>query len=193
MSNTITIKSIKITNGMFLKVTYDELQENSVIDTLTRKSTAPVHDDLKAAMRKLDIHLALLCEEVEIEKVKNFDEVDKLVAQFRETLNEDLFGNKVVQRCCSFHVDSISTNGENLQESVLIGGCKTLSNLKSVSLTTPSTAESETYPYKFIQQLNEAVYILEEEVKLFLFEGKQAPKRQQELDFTVTEGDDKAA
>lgn len=190
MSNAITIKSVQVTNLHFLKVNYDERKENGIIDTLTRKSTAPVHDDLKAAIKELDIHLALLCEEVEIPSDKKFKEIKELIKEFRETQDENLFGEKILKKCVSFHVVGVSTKGENLQESVILHGEKFLTNLKSVSLTTPSTSESEHHTYPFWQQLSEAIYILESEVILFLMEGKQAPPRQQEMDFDENEGKD---
>lgn len=67
----ITVKKASIKEFLFLEVGYDQQISPTITDKFKRNSTAPVHDDLKAAFKMLDLHLALICEEITVEQFQN--------------------------------------------------------------------------------------------------------------------------
>ncbi len=161
--NNVKIKKAKIKDDIFLEVEYTEdLPGHSKKDTKLT-CTVPIHDDLKNSFRKLDKHLAILCDEIELPaKVKDLEQwqPDEL----------ESFGVKGF---------TVSGNDEN-------AGC-TLSGYKNgkygvVNLNTPFQ-KYETSDYKHIDVLSADIEECVYEVEQYLFEGKKAPERQLAMEF----------
>jgi len=150
-----------------LEVEYTEEVQGQSKKDIKLICTVPVHEDLKNAFKKLDKHLALLCEEITLPaKVKKLDEwaPDEL---------------------SSFAVRGF-TNGGHEETS----GC-TLSGVKSgqygpFSLNTPFQRYS-TSDYKYIDVLAEDIEQCIYEVDQYLFHEKRAPEQQLAMDFDEVE------
>lgn len=181
----ITIKQAQLKGNLFIEVTYDEKLPNNITNTIKRNSTAPVHPDLIKAFEELDVHLAVICEEVEIKSEKKFEEIKEGLKEYRETLNEDLFGEKILEKCASFHSNFYKILGSGGNEGCIIAGNKKLSNGSHVGLTTPFTKYED--DYKYGSELAEAVASLDYEIQQFILHGKQAPDAQQSLEFEQEE------
>lgn len=161
--NNVKIKKAKIKDDIFLEVEYTEdLPGHSKKDTKLT-CTVPVHDDLKTAFSKLDKHLAILCDEIELpSKVKDIDQ-----------WQPDELSSFVVKGF------TVIGNDEN-------AGC-TLSGMKDgkygvVNLNTPFQ-KYETSDYKHIDVLSADIESCVYEVEQYLFEGKRAPEKQLAMDF----------
>lgn len=182
MSNSIiSIKQATLKGNLFIEVIYDEKLPNNITNTIKRNSTAPVHQDLINAFSELDVHLAIICEEVEITTDKKLEDIKAGLKEFRETQNEDLFGNKVLEKCASFHSNFYKIVGSGSNEGCIIGGNKQLTTGQHVGLMTPYTKYND--EYKFGDQLGEVISAIDYEIQQFILHGKQAPAAQQELEF----------
>src|SRR5574341_902548 len=72
----IEIKSALIKNGMFCSYNYDEnLPSNVVRSQSVPDTNIPVHPDLLLAFKKLNVHLALICEEIKPEEISDVDNI----------------------------------------------------------------------------------------------------------------------
>ena len=69
----IEIRKATITSGIFLAYEYN-IQENNVSNKNKTQSTAPIHDDLRNAFKKLIPHFILLTEEMPEDKMKGIIE-----------------------------------------------------------------------------------------------------------------------
>ena len=157
--NNVKIKKAKIKDDLFLEVEYtEELAGHSKKDTKL-SCTVPVHDDLKETFKKLEKHLAILCDEVTSNKKKEF---------------EDTAFEK-------FDVRGFSIGGSDENEGVTINGSKE-GKYGLVNLNTPfSKWENQDYP--FSRDLANDVFAAIHEVEEYLFYGKRAPEKQLSMDF----------
>ena len=172
MSN-VKIKKAKIKDDIFLEVEYTEELPGHGKKDMKLTCTVPVHEDLKNAFKKLDKHLALLCEEIDLPaKVKNIDEW-------------------VPDELSSFAVRGFTIGGNDDTEGCTLGGIK-WGVYGSFSLNSPFQKYS-TSEYKYIDALASDIQDCLYEVDEYLFKGKRAPEQQLAMDFDDAEeqaGDD---
>lgn len=192
MSN-ITIKKAKIKDSLFLEVEYSEQQEDGV-NSVKKDCTAPVHDDLKLAFKKLNIHLALLCHQVNtatgkgaINILKAFEEEVTHQLDPEQEYTFTAAGWEIVKAhyCSGF---TIGGSGDN--EGVVLVGKRELSNGKTLNLVSPFHKwEEDAYPYAYISELGQIIEECKHEVHAYLFEGKHQPDAQ----LSLFEGDEEEA
>ena len=164
----VKISKAKIKEDLFLEGEYTETLPGHSKKVSKFSCTVPVHDDLKEAFKKLDRHLAILCDEVKTPKEKDFDGADYP----------------------GFTVRSFSIGGNDEQEGVTVSGYKE-GKYGTVNLNTPHTKwNSEDYP--FAPQLSEDVEACIYEVDQYLFNEKRAPEKQLEMSFNEGEENESA-
>ena len=167
MNNEVKIRKASIKDDLFLNVEYSEdLPGHSKKETKLT-CTVPVHEDLKEAFQNLHKHLAILCDEVKV-KGKNFSTID----------HDDFH---------LFSVRGFSIGGNDDNEGVTITGCKE-GKYGIVNLNTPFT-KWEGADYPFSSDLGSDIDTCVFEVNEYLFNGKRAPEKQLEMDFSEAEAD----
>lgn len=147
--------------------------EISTVKTELNKSTtkaneehsAPVHVDLKGAMKAIAIHFGILSDYIKVKDVKNIERYD----------------TKLIE---DFVVTGFSVKGDEEDRGVVITGMKKKANGKFIIINTPFTRfiEAEGSEYVYIEQLQDRINEVEREVKAYLG-GKVAPDPQQSFDF----------
>ena len=157
----IEIRKATITSGIFLAYEYN-IQENNVSNKNKTQSTAPIHDDLRNAFKKLIPHFILLTEELPEDKMKGIIEND---LQLPEDIEK------------KYQVNAFSLSGSEDNQSITITGFKVLSNDRIVSFSSPSQKiyDANIEGYKFTDELRDALEHLVSEVQEYM-DGKQAPK-----------------
>src|SRR5690606_16681825 len=146
MSNK-TINKAKLKADMFLEVHFDEHLPNDVINSIKRESNAPVHNDMVEAFRKLDVHLAAICEELPAEEILRSLERGKsevaaaIVNEDGKEIAKNLFGeaDPEADPVDNFLVTGFVLTRKGDDDAVMLIGRKTLSNGELVNLLSPST------------------------------------------------------
>lgn len=147
------IRKAKIKNELFLEVEYSEMIKDGT-NTVKKDCTAPIHNDLKAAFQKLDVHLTGISE------------------QYKE---DGTLDNENVT-CKGF---SIGGDGEG----VILFGFRKLSTGKALNFLSPFHKwDAETVGYEDSDGLRAAISVCKSEVSKYLFEGKHQPDAQGKLD-----------
>jgi hypothetical protein len=164
--STITIKSGKISNGMFLEYSFEEKKEEST-DTVKKKSDLPIHNDCQKSFNNLIPHLMLLCEQV--------DKSDEILEAFDNGVDDINDENSYFY---NYRVTEFKITGNASSEGVVLSGNRQLSTGKTISLTTPFI-RWDNEDYKFVSDLAEAVENVREEVYQY-YQGKHAPLPKQE-------------
>lgn len=147
-----------------------------------RKGAGIIHDDMIAAFQKLNIHLAVICEEI------SPSEID--IENLPDVTDETLKGKEkqLAKKVDSFIVSEFRIDGTGENEGVILVGTKTLSTSETVKLETPKVKFDSTYD--FVQELAAAVSECQNEVALYM-NGKMKPKMiQGELGLEDTDDDD---
>lgn len=159
----IEIRKAGIRSGIFLSYEYN-LEEAGISAKNKTQSTAPIHEDLENAFRKLVPHFILLTEELPEDKVSD-------IIEYGTEMSEDM------QR--KYAVTEFSFNGTEDARTVTLTGYKVLSNDRTVNFSTPSQKlhDEEREGYKFDEELRDAVDALVQEVHLYM-DGKQAPRNE---------------
>ena len=174
----------------FCKYKYEIIAGKLKGDGLERTGANIVHEDLKNIFKKLHVHLALACEEIDatkvldIENIPNWDDLpDETKDQPIKKLSAE---EQLSKRVHAFLVGSIKINGTGENEGVIMSGSKTLSTGDLVGLQSPKITWDGNY--HFINELRVIIDDIKEEVILYM-NGKAAPKMEQTaLEFP--EGDD---
>lgn len=148
----IKIKKASIKDGLFLDVEYDETLADSAA-TVKKSCKAPIHDDLKNAFSKMDVHLCTLSE------------------QYDEGGHTD-DGNVTAK--------GFVIGGSGDHEGVTIIGGRNV-DAGYLNLVAPFTKWDSDYEY--ISELGEIVEECKNEVMLYLFENKHQPEAQLEMEF----------
>ncbi len=180
----ITINKAKIKDNLFLTAEYSEVISAGT-KSISEDFTAPVHDDLKRAFKKLTIHLLLLTGQV-------FSDTDEtgLPATFDKDRTLHLYdpegefffneaGWNIIDNtyCSGF---TIGGNGDS--EGVTLIGRRTLGNGKILNLVSPFQKwEGDSYNYAWLGELSEIISECRGEVHLYLFDGKHQPDTQLSL------------
>lgn len=162
----IEIKSAKLKDD-FCNYGYELTKGPTQGDSVNRAGAAIVHDDLKAAFKRLNVHLAVICEEIDhddISDIEHFENLD-FEAEHVEGSTQDRVAHY------SVHEFKLSGTGEN--ENVVLLGHKRLSTGEYVKLTTPPKHWEGQYP--FVNELRVVVDDLKSEVEQYM-NGKAAPK-----------------
>lgn len=121
---------------------------------------APPHQDLKTALSGLCVHLALLTDYVTEKNARNKESIEP------------------------FHVTGYSLSGED-DDNVIITGYRNTKRGTAVILNSPlfKMQESDDNPYMLIKHLESQIDLCNNEVLLYLIEGKRAPDMQTEMAF----------
>lgn len=159
------IKSATLRDGLFCTYAYEQHLSNDISNKTKTTSDLPVHDDLKNAFGKLNVHMAIICEdllpaEVDLDSLEGVSESAKAIID-------------------SFSATSIKMDGELGSDGVFISGTVKLSTGEILKLETPKINFSNS-KYALLSDLTINVYDLIEEVNLYIG-GKRAPEVQQDL------------
>lgn len=158
----IEIRKAGIRSGIFLAYEYN-LEEAGVSAKNKTQSTAPIHEDLENAFKKLIPHFILLTEELAVEKLEDV------------IINGDLIPEDIERK---YSVQEFAFGGTEDSKTVVISGYKVLSNDKTVSFSTPSQKLYEDRDgYKFDENLRDTLDLLIEEVHQYM-DGKSAPRNE---------------
>lgn len=171
----IDIRSAELVDQMFCNYKYKHTVGVGTVNTVSTKSEVPVHHDLVAAFRRLDAHLALICEEIEV----------NLIGDDIESISHQSTSDTVGQ----FTVTKLALDGSEDGYCVIISGLKQLSTGESIKLETPKIAIDASYP--FATQLGSTVQDCLFEVEEYM-RGKQADNPQQELPFAEDNQEEEA-
>jgi hypothetical protein len=166
------IKKVSL-NGIKLEVTYKEHDvEENYINEITKKCAPIVHNDLRTAFLALRPFLITIAEQPEagLFNERNIDEKPT------DDMEKDVI---------KYVITGYSLGGSEESAGVTLIGQKILKSGQVLNLIVPFTKyeqndSEEAYPYA--AQLCEAVERCNEEVKLYLFEGKYGIIHKQ-LDF----------
>jgi hypothetical protein len=160
----IEIKKAQITGRMFLSWEYDEVSGNRKTN-LKAKSDAPIHEDLREAIKALTPHFVMLTE------MKKKPELAKELDL--KTVSESLLKLYNVKGFTIEEVKGITF--------ITLTGTKILSNGKSINFETPRTDRgTDEDAYEFFDKLMELVESCQEEI-LDYMDGKQAESNQTEM------------
>jgi hypothetical protein len=168
----IEIRAASIRDGMFCHYSYDHTVAANTTNDVSIKSSVPIHDDMRDAFKKLNAHLAVICEEITIQEVGDIDNLP---------YGDDHPLNKKIN---AFTVASFKIDGKEEKEGVILLGFKQLSTGDFLKLEAPKIKWSA--GYQFINELRVAIHDCTIEVEEYM-KGKQAPPAQQELAFDEAE------
>jgi hypothetical protein len=175
----ITIKKAKIKNELFLEVEYSE-KLNDGTNTVKKECTAPVHDDLKLAFKRLNVHLALLCEQVYIATGKAGIEIQKgigeEIAWQMDPNNDFTFSQPSWNIIRGMYCSGFTIGGSGESEGVTLIGYRLLGNDKVLNLTSPFQRWGDSY--EFDSKLGEIIEACKHETYQYLFNDKHKPNAQ---------------
>ncbi|MVT11349.1 hypothetical protein [Chitinophaga tropicalis] len=175
----IEIRAGYLKDNMFCHYEYDHTVAANTTDNIKRKSQVPVHEDMITAFSDLDVHLAVIWKEINPEEIKDIDNLPELI----EDLDLDDPGqDKLAVMLSKFSVNAFKIVGSGENEGVVLIGQKQLDNYENGKLETPVVKWQSDYP--FVNELHVAVFNAVEEIEQYM-QGKQAPPKQQELNFEV--------
>lgn len=178
-------------NGNFLKYKYD-LTIGDTTDGIKRDGGAIVHPDLKLAYAKMGIHLAVICELIDKDDIKDIDFIPlyKPETDAFDVLPADV--RLLSEKASHFTVHAFFIDGNGEKEGVTLIGNMRLSTGDFVELKAPPVKWTSS-SYKFLQELVVLTDELKDEVQKYM-NGKSAPHLvQQEMNFEDdgNEGDEK--
>jgi hypothetical protein len=147
------IRKAKIKNEIFLEVEYSEMIKDGT-NTVKKDCTAPIHNDLKAAFQKLDVHLTAIAQQYNSSGEFDFENVT----------------------CTGF---SVGGNGEGVK----LFGTRKLDPGGAFNFLSPFHKwDAETVEYDGRDGLRGAIAAAKAEVTKYLFEGKHQPDAQIKLE-----------
>lgn len=76
IEKTLEIKSATLKDD-FCNYKYELTSGPTQGDSLSRNGASIIHNDMKNAFAKLDVHLAVICEEIEVKKILDIDAIEK--------------------------------------------------------------------------------------------------------------------
>lgn len=159
----------------FCNYKYEVVSGKMKGDTCNRSGASIVHNDLKTVFKKLHVHLALSCEELDKKGIKDVDNIPAWDADADIPANLSQL-QEISRKIFHFSVSSIKTDGTGENEGVTLVGQKRLSTGEYVKLESPRiTWDGE---YYFINELRVIVDDIKEEVEKYM-NGKAAPKIEQ--------------
>lgn len=170
-----TVKPILIKDALinddFCNYAYEIVSGVGTGDTVKRKGSAIIHEDMRTCLEKLNVHLAVIDDAFAYKGIEVKD-IDKMH-------DHELTEN--------FKVSGFKITGSAENESVVLIGSKWVSTGGSIGLETPKISLTGNYP--FVDQLQEAVEAARNEVEQYM-NGKMAPKFEQtEMEFATSDED----
>ncbi len=152
----VNIKKVTLKTDT-LDVEYGEnIQEGSA--SVKKSCDSLVHDDLRAAFQKLDIHLATL--------------------SYQNDAKGKVLKEKIT--CTGFELSGVGDSA-----GIKLSGNRVLPNQKSINLSTPKQLiNGDFWNYPDMEDLETIIEECKEEVLAYLFEGKHAAESQLELEMT---------
>lgn len=165
----VNILSAALKNAM-CNYSYEILDGVGEGDIINRKGSSIVHSDLIRAFRKLDVHLALICEEIDKSSISDIEHFENM-----KTVE---FEDGTIEKAVSaFTANSVKTD----KSGVTVTGTKELSTGDHVTLQSPKVDWDD--DYQFLGELKVVVDEIQFEVEEYM-NGKKAPEYvQQELSF----------
>lgn len=164
-TSSIEIKSAELVDQMFCNYKYKHTVGPNTTNTVTTKSEVPVHHDLVAAFRRLDPHLAVICEEVDPAVIGDINDIDH---------------QTTADRIEKFEVTKFTVDGPAESMTLVLAGLKELSTGESIKLETPKINIDGSYP--FADELASTIQDCLSEVHEYMH-GKQAESNQLEIEF----------
>jgi hypothetical protein len=156
-----------IIKSIFCNYQYDHTVALNTTNAVKVTSEVPAHEDLFKAFKKLVPHLAVICDEVNKDDIRDITSIDET--------------DPVAEKIALFNVSSFKLEDYDAKEGVVITGEKRLKIGDSVGLVTPKIRwDNDKYP--FVEELRIAVTELVFEVEEYM-KGKQADNPQPELPF----------
>lgn len=190
----VTIKKAKIKDSLFLTAEYSEVIAAGT-KSISEDFTAPVHEDLKRAFKKLTIHLRLLTGQVNEATGKSALHADYDPERTLVLFDPDMdfqFTEKDWDIIDSLYCAGFSIGGSGDSEGVTLIGRRTIREGKVLNLVSPFQKwENDSFDYPHSSELSQVIAECIGEVKLYLFEGKHQPDIQISLFDQEAEGDDK--
>jgi hypothetical protein len=167
----IEIKSASL-KSIFGHFNYDHRLGNDTTNRIKVKSEVPVHDDYISAFGNLDVHLAIICEEIEPRG---------------HSIEELLSNKKFSEKIELFSVSGFRLEGNVDDPQVVLVGNKRLKAGGYLGLETPKTKLNSGYPYahEFSEAIDHCIYEVEQ-----YKDGKRAPEVQGELKFEADKFDE---
>ncbi|HEX7906254.1 MAG TPA: hypothetical protein VF487_20410 [Chitinophagaceae bacterium] len=166
----IEIKAAKLKDD-FCNYSYELTEGVTAGDVCNRSGASIVHDDMKLSFKNLNVHLAVICEEISPNEI----DIDNLPDINNETLKGK--EKQLAKRIDSFAVSAFKIDGTGENEGVVLIGTKKLSSGDYLKLEAPKVKWSENYD--FIQELMADVSECKNEVEEYM-NGKTAPKMVQQ-------------
>jgi len=160
----LDIKKAKIVSNITLNYEAEE-HENGTVNKIKKECGHPIHDDLRLAMSKLNIHLALLCELVDI---KSFPDLEFPQHPILEKLA----------------ISGVSFGGNDESEGVTIIGSRRLRGNKVLNLISPFQKYEDDTPesYPFTSELYADITNLYSEIEQYIG-GKYGEGAQISMEF----------
>jgi len=174
----VKLRNDKIGGRKTLFVQFTKKQDGKT-DKETHEGMGEVHIDLIDEFERLDFHVTLICEQVNLEEAEEVEEiVDNLMVRNHWKLNDHdtIIASKIT---CT----GLSMGGSGDYLGVTLIGRRELEEGKILNLITPfTTLKHENSSYMYRHELYSILMRIETEVLLYL-EGKRAPEAQLELGF----------
>lgn len=170
MSNQIKIRKAKITKKGTLEVSYDEIitdNAHPVINKYGKNDGHKAHEDLIASFKNLNVHMAIVCEQVRTREIAS-----KIAAKDFVHKDDAAILDSIV-------VTAIAIGGDDSEGCTLIGTRK-LKDGSSLNLVSPFIKYHDSN-YAFAEELQQDLSAAIYEVDEYL-DGKHAPDTQLELE-----------
>ncbi|MBA3673461.1 MAG: hypothetical protein H0W75_00640 [Chitinophagaceae bacterium] len=135
-----------------------------------RQGASIIHDDMKDAFEKLNVHLAIIDDAFKYSQI----EIDDI----NDMHDHELTGH--------FYVSGLRVNGDDGNKSVILLGTKWISEGGNISLETPKIKLDS--QYKWVDDLKEAVDACINEVEQYMG-GKCAPADTNQLSLELNENE----
>lgn len=167
----IEIKSAELVDQMFCNYKYKQTVGPNTTNTVSIKSEVPVHPDLVKGFRKLDAHLALICEEVDKALIGDINDIDHPPTRDK------------IQK---FTVTRFQLDGDENNLQVVLSGLKELTTGDAIKLETPKIVVNNEYP--FAVELSSTIEDCLTEVTEYMNGTKQAARNQLQMEFENAAG-----
>ena len=151
------IRKAKITDKLFLHAAWDQEMPGHANKSFDLDSTVPVHQDLKDAFSKLNIHLGMMSDYIPWPKNA-----------------QDL---AAIEAPTDFYCRSFSIGGSGEAEGVTLSGSKD-GYLGNININTPFQRFVNT-EYRFMGELSAIIQECITEVEQYIFHGKKAATMEQ--------------
>lgn len=184
MKKEVKILMVNINGDQTACITYEEIITDDELDPVINNHTIDggnrIHNDLARAMRQLDCHVGLICEQIQPMKGKGGGqtqvEENGMLITLPTRLNPD-----DAQILATIRTTGFNIIGDGEKEAVVITATRKLKSGSTLRITSPSIRyEGGKETYKFTQVLAEDVELICREAEEYL-NGKCAPNPQLEI------------